>query len=191
MKYFFDFEFIEDGKTIDPISLGIVAEDGREYYAVFKEFNQIHFFANPWLVENVLPGLPITKYRPEEPWSWANAESDFREPVWRSREDIKQDILYFVDPYQFGKPSFWAYYADYDWVTLCQLFGRMIDLPKNWPMYCNDIKQLAVSVGDPKLPEQGKGEHNALADAKWNKQAYEFLQNYFQSEDAHIHRSDL
>ena len=31
-KYFLDTEFIEDGKTIDLISLGIVCEDGRELY---------------------------------------------------------------------------------------------------------------------------------------------------------------
>lgn len=34
MKFFYDTEFIEDGKTIDLISIGIVAEDGLEYYAV-------------------------------------------------------------------------------------------------------------------------------------------------------------
>jgi hypothetical protein len=53
MKYFLDTEFLEGtqdknflgfsyGKTkptIDLISIGIVAEDGREYYAISKEFN--------------------------------------------------------------------------------------------------------------------------------------------------------
>lgn len=33
MKYFLDTEFIEYQNTIDLISIGIVAEDGREYYA--------------------------------------------------------------------------------------------------------------------------------------------------------------
>lgn len=33
MKYFFDTEFIEDGKTIELLSIGIVSEDGREFYA--------------------------------------------------------------------------------------------------------------------------------------------------------------
>lgn len=37
MKYFFDTEFIEDGRTIDLVSIGIVCEDGREYYAVSAE----------------------------------------------------------------------------------------------------------------------------------------------------------
>lgn len=51
----------------------------------------------------------------------------------------------------------------------------MMDLPKGWPMYCRDIKQFCDDIGNPRLPEQGKGEHHALSDAKWNKQAYDFL----------------
>ena len=76
---------------------------------------------------------------------------------------------------QYGKPEFWGYYADYDWVVFCWLFGSMMDLPKGWPMYCRDIKQFCDDIGNPRLPEQGKGEHHALSDAKWNKQAYDFL----------------
>ena len=69
----------------------------------------------------------------------------------------------------------WAYYADYDWVVFCQVFGTMMDLPEGFPMYCRDIKQECDRLGNPKLPEHGKGEHNALADARWNKLAYFFL----------------
>lgn len=36
--------------------------------------------------------------------------------------------------------------ADYDWVVLCQLYGTMMDLPKGWPMYCRDVKQLCDSA---------------------------------------------
>jgi hypothetical protein len=39
------------------------------------------------------------------------------------------------------QPEFIGYYCDYDWVLLCSLFGRMIDLPKGFPMYCIDLKQ--------------------------------------------------
>jgi len=39
MRYWYDTEFIEDGSTIDLISIGIVAEDGREYYAISTEFS--------------------------------------------------------------------------------------------------------------------------------------------------------
>ena len=37
MKYFIDWEFLENGKTLIPISFGAVAEDGREIYLINKE----------------------------------------------------------------------------------------------------------------------------------------------------------
>src|SRR4051812_12087398 len=57
MKFFLDTEFIEDGVTIDLISIGIVAEDGREYYAVSSEFDPTK--ASQWVKDNVLVHLPL------------------------------------------------------------------------------------------------------------------------------------
>src|SRR4029077_17890728 len=94
---------------------------------------------------------------------------------WRGRVDIEREVRAFCDPEKDGKHEFWGYYADYDWVAICQLFGRMIDLPKGWPKYCRDLKQWADDLGNPKLPKQSTDEHSALADAQWNKQAWEFL----------------
>lgn len=56
MRYFYDTEFIEDGATITLVSIGIVAEDGREYYAVSTDFDGAR--ANHWVRENVLAKLP-------------------------------------------------------------------------------------------------------------------------------------
>jgi len=42
-------------------------------------------------------------------------------------------------------------------------------------MYCRDIKQMADDRGNPQLPKEGKDEHHALADARWNRRAWEFL----------------
>jgi len=145
-RFFFDTEFIEDGKTIELISIGIAAEDGRTYYAEVEGVDYSR--ADPWLHENVFPHLT---------------------GATKAREQIAADVAAFVGE----KPEFWAYYADYDWVALCQLYGRMIDLPKGWPMFCRDVKQLCVSLGDPKLPKQTTTEHHALADAidtmaKWH-----------------------
>ena len=39
VRYFYDTEFIDDGRTIELISIGVAAEDGREYYAVSTEFD--------------------------------------------------------------------------------------------------------------------------------------------------------
>ena len=40
MKYWMDTEFIERPYTIDLISIGIVAEDGREFYAESNEVDR-------------------------------------------------------------------------------------------------------------------------------------------------------
>lgn len=177
MKYFIDTEFIEDGVTIDLISIGIVCEDNRYYYAVNKECK--FEYANDWVWKNVL--YPIGIYEPlkyinlSDPCISANTKNTINQA--KTKENIKKEILDFVNIEQYGKPEFWGYYADYDWVVFCQLFGTMIDLPEKFPMYCRDIKQLCDELGAPELPKQGTQEHNALADAQWNKQAYEFLRS--------------
>ena len=38
-RYFYDCEFIEDGRVIDLVSIGVVDEYGREFYAVSTEFD--------------------------------------------------------------------------------------------------------------------------------------------------------
>ena len=104
-----------------------------------------------------------------------------------------------------AQPEFYAYFADYDWVALCWLFGEMMDLPKGFPMYCRDLKQMLDDyvleqmemyrdkVLHPETKEYPsfdsylkyikghpdyptqENEHHALADAKWNLKLYQFL----------------
>jgi hypothetical protein len=156
MRIWFDTEFIEDGKTIDLLSIGLVREDGKTLYLTSGDAD--HSKASPWVRENVLPHL-----------NTFSSSGAYELNV--SRQSIANSVREFAG----AKPEFWAYYADYDWVVLCQLFGTMMDLPKGWPMYCRDVKQLCDMLGNPKLPTQGKGEHHALADAKWTKDAWHFL----------------
>lgn len=148
MKIFFDTEFIEDGKTIDLISIGMVREDGRRFYVENSECDFSR--SSDWVKENVVPHL-----------SGGTSLA--------TRAEIREAVFDFAGE----KPEFWAYYADYDWVVLCQLFGRMIDLPEGWPMYCRDLKQLLDGMGNPKVPKQSEGEHNALQDAIWVKETWE------------------
>jgi 3' exoribonuclease, RNase T-like len=151
MRVWFDTEFIEDGRTIDLVSIGLVREDDHHFYAELAEAD--HSRASDWVRDNVLAHLQGGTH------------------IWK-RADLKDAIITFAGP----KPEFWAYYADYDWVALCQLYGTMMDLPDGWPMYCRDIKQWCDQLGNPRLPEHDEGEHHALADAHWNKRAWEFLQ---------------
>ncbi len=234
MKYFIDTEFIEGfhkplfGKKrhfIDLISIGIVAEDGRQYYAISNEFNEKD--ADEWVKKNVIANI-------RQPFF---AGRDNGEAVYdlgailgatKSNKEIAYDIFRFIhepvikkwddkisfaeeivaSAYKQGEADheFYGYFADYDWVLFCSLFGRMIDLPKGFPMYCRDLKQMLDEkidsfifskrykfgiVGsttntlslDEKLkkvkehedyPKQ-TNEHNALADAWWNNDLFDFI----------------
>jgi 3' exoribonuclease, RNase T-like len=254
MKYFIDFEFTEGfhkpflGKKrhyIDMISVGIVCEDGREYYSVSKDFDvekvwntwqqrtgqgdrNNHDPKEYWLRENVL--LPIFKdFYPDNlsnlhhypTFNYSNMKSVIKN-LGKSNEAIANEIYQFicsidnaneyagVGSLDFGAegyltmnpPKFYGYYADYDWVLFCSLFGKMIDLPKGYPMYCNDLIQIFNDTVEnnktvicekfcinPTLdvktvikelkqlsiyPKQGN-EHNALSDARWNRHLHGFL----------------
>ena len=152
MKIWFDTEFIEDGKTIDLLSIGMIREDGETYYAEPSDTDRTR--ACGWVNENVVPYL--------------------HGPV-KSRWVIADEIKIFA-----GKnPEFWAYYADYDWVALCQLYGRMIDLPNGWPRFCRELQQLKVESGVKELPPIEGQEHNALDDAIWTKQSHQFILNNY------------
>lgn len=180
MKFWFDTEFIEDGRVIDLISIGIVSEDNRRYY---RQNIQCDFAkAGDWVRQNVFPGLldaealnaDLIYYELIGRFGRSNEPEKRHDTWWRFKGEIAREIVDF-----FGEsPEIWAYYADYDWVALCQLYGKMIDLPKGWPMYCRDIKQLCDELGNPTLPAQKKGEHNALQDAIWNRKAWDFLRAF-------------
>jgi hypothetical protein len=167
VKYFLDTEFYEDGKTIDLISIGIVAEDGREFYRCNQEARLD--LVSPWVRTNVLPSLP-----------------KYDDAAWATRRQIRDDLMVFfneelwadIEKRDKSKFQLWAYYADYDWVVFCQLFGTMMQLPETFPKFCMDLKQLSVNLGNPKHPSDPEGEHNALVDARWNRDLYTFLMNY-------------
>jgi hypothetical protein len=64
MKHFIDFEFLEDGETIVPISIGIASEDFVEYYAVFSEIQTdegLHqrISGHDFLAKHVIKHLPL------------------------------------------------------------------------------------------------------------------------------------
>lgn len=172
MKYFLDTEFIEYPGCIDLISIGIVAEDGREFYAISTEFDAS--MASEWVINNVLAKLPkrIWECRPlPGAQTGIRLVETFRPQEYLTRREIACSILGFVGD---EKPEFWGYYADYDWVSFCWLFGTMMELPKGWPMYCRDFKQvLDSSVFKLALPKQESDEHNALADARHLKRCFD------------------
>jgi len=148
MKIFIDTEFIEDGRTIELLSIGMVREDGASLYREVMGVDVSR--ANDWVRKHVLLGLC--------------GPSQFR-------DQIAREVVDFAGP----SPVFWGHLAGYDWVALCQLYGDMAVLPDGWPMYCNDLQQLADLIGADLRPLEESRTHNALEDARWVAAEYERL----------------
>jgi hypothetical protein len=152
MRIFFDTEFIDDAerRRVDLISIGMVRQDGAEYYAEVDDVDWSR--AGDWVMANVFPKL-TGKTKP--------------------RSVIAAEIREFVG----GNPEFWGYFVAYDWLVLCQLYGRMLDTPGGWPNFAIDLqalRRLGLS-GVGQFPEKPANLHNALDDARWTKEVFHHL----------------
>jgi hypothetical protein len=156
-RYFYDCEFIEDGVTIDLVSIGVVDEHGREFYAISSQFDESK--AIPWVRRNVLEKLPSPGHK-----------------AWRSRERIREDLYDFlVEPLKADPAEqieLWAWYAAYDHVVLAQIWGAMTALPREIPRFTKELRQLWDDAGRPPLPDAEAARHDALVDARHNLARY-------------------
>lgn len=171
MRIWLDTEFYDRGPAInvnhDLISIGLVREDGKELY--LENAGVVPDRDNTWVQKNVLPKL--------------NSEPNTR--LWAP--EIAEQVLEFCggaktkdNRFLYDKPEFWAFYASYDWILLCKLFGSMMGLPLGWPKYCRDVKQLMwhlnVHTKEPGMPSQTDVQaHHALNDAKWLRDTHRWL----------------
>jgi len=170
-RFFYDCEFMEEPGYLELISIGVVDESGeREFYACSLEADRNR--ANSWVRENVIPKLPDK-----------DSMSGYI-PVWMWRDEIRRRLLAFLTPTEDDPVELWGYYADYDHVLLCWIFGRMVDLPPGMPMLTLDLQQEILRIKssikskliDKAIPSP-KNEHDALADAKWNREVWLALRN--------------
>ena len=155
-----DTEFYDRGRNhpVELISLGIASADGRTYYAVNKAFKWHE--ADPWLRENVLPVLHDPRQKGKVT------------PL-KSIDTIREDVVKYIG--QGTSPQFWGYFADWDWLLFCGLFGGMLKVPANFPQLCLDLKQEIMRLRIPRmaLQPQVTPEHNALNDAEWQLKVLE------------------
>jgi hypothetical protein len=214
-RVFYDTEFIETGTTIDLISIGMVTDDGREYYAVNGDLDDTtnhdpdlrggyigntpwdRIMAEPWLVKNVVPSLPLRDrkqldrhlkgvplFAPRPVLDFVRL--DHTHTSVKPRQVIANEVRDFLRAARpvapDGQPvpdvELWAWYGAYDHVALCWLWGRMIDLPDGVPMWTNDLRQERHRLGNPDMPKQAAGEHNALEDARHNLAMARFLDEH-------------
>jgi len=163
MIHTIDCEFHDTGSKIDLISIGIYREDGKSFSAASKDADYDTIKKDQWMYENVLAHLP----------------SSFSSE-WMTRTEIKAGIVKFIGADQ--NIEFWGDHPSYDWVAFCQLFGRMLDLPSNYPKYINCIRSYRQILGCNGEFQKAFGNsvkvHECMYDAKEIYDKYKWLKDY-------------
>lgn len=130
--------------------------------------------ADDWVKKNVIQPMFEEECKKSESLVLTSDISSFHKIAGIPKSAIKDEIIRFCKPKLYSTPEFWAYFAAYDWIAFAQVFGKMLDLPEGYPMFCLDLKQEMYLKGISKLPEP-KGQHNALIDARWNKEMHKVI----------------
>ncbi|MFJ2202429.1 hypothetical protein [Streptomyces violaceusniger] len=176
---YLDCEFLPaDPSTDGLVSIALTDDQGVDYYAVNRDCDWHSLVWHDWMRANVVPSMPVRfpMGREENPgvWMWDDEHPDRQ--ALQMPEVIRDDIGdYFADS-DAERTHLYAYYGGQDICRLHSLWDNdWAVMPKPVPRWFFDLKALAVQVGDPVLPEQARGEHNALEDARHNRVVHQFL----------------
>ncbi|MEU3704795.1 hypothetical protein AB0E82_21205 [Streptomyces anulatus] len=176
---FLDCEF--DPRNMAPsglLSLGATDDDGTDYYAVNADADFGAVLDHDFIVEHVLPHMPVTVLR-DRTGTPVAIDFDPSHPHYEHVKPAKQIAAdldsYFEAP---AAPRLVAYYGAQDACRLHSLWDNdWSRMPVHIPRYFTDIQVMADDLGVKELPEQESTAHHALADARYNRDAYRFLRS--------------
>ena len=137
MKLFFDTEFTGLRKDTTLISIGIVSEDGKRFYAEFTDYDESQ--CDDWIKENVIKNLKLAGM------GVGVSDTDENPPlriVMGDKKYIYQEMNEWL--HHFDTIQFVSDVSHYDFVLLIELItngGTALDLPDNISAVCHDINQ--------------------------------------------------
>lgn len=174
-KLFLDTEFSGLHKNTTLISLGLVSECGKTFYAEFVDYDKSQI--DDWLRVNVLANLFLKSGKIQ---SFAVSDG-YSIVVSATSGIIKTELIDWL--LQFNHVQIWSDCLAYDWVLFNDIFGTAFDLSKNISYIPHDICTLFDIKGiDPDISREEFIEnsvegtkHNALYDAKVIKACYDKL----------------
>ncbi len=174
-KVFLDTEFTGLQQNTTLISIGLISECGKHFYAELTDYDRTQI--DDWLQNNVIKNLlllPEHSFASNENWTLKGNKNQVKEAltVWLS---------------QFESVEVWSDCLAYDWVLFNQIFGHAFNIPENVHYIPFDICTLFKMKGiDPDINrvDFAYGEeslnnlviiHNALEDARVIKKCFEKL----------------
>lgn len=130
MKIFFDTEFTGLHKNTTLISIGLIDENGRTFYAEFSDYDESQ--CDEWIKENVISHLTLGKY---EHYSFYMNNTT----VYGKKEFVKTKLLEWLLHYD--EVQLVSDVCHYDMVLFIDIFGGAFDIPVNVNPACHDINQ--------------------------------------------------
>jgi hypothetical protein len=174
VRIFFDCEFTGLHQHTTLISIGLVAGDGREFYAEFDDFNRAQ--VNDWLTANVLCHLIFSGHNMRHSDGILTGRSG-------GTRYIASELRKWLS--LFDAVEMWGDVLAYDWMLFCELFDAPDTaerLPRNVYYIPFDIATLMKIKGiDPDISREefsGMGtyaKHNAIDDARIIRACYQKL----------------
>ena len=178
MNLYFDTEFTGLHKNTTLISIGIIADDGKEFYGEFTDYDESQL--DDWIKKNVIANLPLQNLGFDSYLPPFNKDKCF---VRGKTETIVKELKEWLS--QFDEVEIWSDCLAYDWVLFNNLFGHAFNIPNNIYYIPFDICTLFKVKGiDPDISREEfinnsiKGKkHNSLYDAKVIRACYKKLIN--------------
>ena len=172
-KIFFDTEFTGLHQNTTLISIGLISECGKTFYAELTDYDKSQI--DDWLQENVIDNLTLKNKGLNEVYETID-NMTFKGNL----QPLKLALEYFFK--QFDAVEMWSDCLSYDWVLFNQIFGHAFNIPKN--VYyipfdiCTSFKEKGIDPDINRKEFSGlKNEivHNSLSDAKIIKACFEKL----------------
>ncbi|MFD9443358.1 hypothetical protein [Streptomyces sp. NPDC060001] len=176
---YLDCEFLRGDPHLSGLySIALTDDHGVDYYACNRDGRGFQLSTEEWMLENVVPYLPMMVYRDLQgrpsTVHWDEQHPDYH--LVKPASQIRDEIAAYFENTDADETHLYAYYGGQDIFRLHSFWGHDWTLmPDAVPTWFYDLKGLAVQRGNPRLPEQGAGAHNALEDARWNREAHRFL----------------
>lgn len=185
MRVYYDTEFLERGYQypVELISVGLVADDGRELYLINGDMELPAIARHTWLMDHVVPHLPLlVPTDPEISEFVGGLMWDFDHPEFDAhvfnRRGIREKLAEFFD--NTPRLELWSYCGPYDHVVLAQSFGDMDGRHPKMPYHTNDIAQEMgrAKIRHDSLPIQTGTNHRAIDDARWHRESHLWLMDF-------------
>lgn len=175
MKIFFDTEFTGLHKNTTLISIGLVDESNRAFYAEFTDYDKTQ--VNGWILENVINNLIFDHTNLTPGYKEVCKDYYNKELCIGDNSFIKTNLESWLESYD--HIEMWSDCLSYDWVLFNNIWGHAFNIPKNIYYIPFDICTLFKLKGiDPDINREEfcdsteEVKHNALWDAIIIKECY-------------------